>query len=54
MAIAKALLAAGAELNAKNDGGQTPLDVAKLNKEVGGLCKAAFQEEGYRRLQVGD
>lgn len=35
MAIAKALLGAGAELSAQNDAKQTPADVAKLNGEVG-------------------
>lgn len=34
LAIAKALLAAGAELNPENDAKQTPVDVAKMNGEV--------------------
>ena len=34
--MAELLIAAGAKLDALNGAKQTPLDVAKLNREVGG------------------
>ncbi len=50
--VAQLLLSAGAKMEALNEAKQTPLDVAKLNKEVRRLwrdCSGGLLQEEWQR-----